>query len=134
MPSDFSLSSTCIVIWQERIETGETSKPTFVYLGVCMFVYLGVSRFLYRWSFSVNVQLSAGCCKILAGIVGARLSTIVNLLFRHFFHLYFCRFVFLCAVLCREGGALAAPGDILAGICLPLGEKYPNTANNLIEM
>ena len=41
MPSDFSLSSTCIVIWLEVERTGETYKPTFVYLGVCMFFYLG---------------------------------------------------------------------------------------------
>ena len=103
------------------------SRYLYIWVLECLFV----SRFLYRWSFSVNVQLSAGRCKILAAIVGPRLCVFV---ISAFFHLCFCRFVFFCAVLCREGGALAAPGDILAGICLPLGEKYPNTANNLKEM
>ena len=122
------------LVLQERIETGETYKPTFVYMGVCMFVCLGIRVFQDFFIAGVSLLM----CSYLQGAVRYWQQSLgpdfVYLLYRHFFHLCFCRFVFFCAVLCREGGALAAPGDILAGICLPLGEKYPNTANNLKEM
>ena len=103
-------------------------------LGVCMFVCLGIRVFQDFFIAGVSLLM----CSYLQGAVRYWQQSLgpdfVYLLYRHFFHLCFCRFVFFCAVLCREGGALAAPGDILAGICLPLGEKYPNTANNLKEM
>ena len=73
------------LVLQERIETGETYKPTFVYLGVGMFVCLGIRVFQDFFIAGVSLLM----CSYLQGAVRYWQQSLgpdfVYLLYRHFF-------------------------------------------------